>query len=167
MLSGMACYRSPSTIHTCGQRRAWKINIALGQHTQSDNVGRGMPSLPLDYVYTKTSLSVAWNHSPRTIYTDERRLAWCAIIALGQYMVGQHRAWHDIIDLRPHIKSNAVRCGMPSWPFESTHGQVTSGVACPLSRWTLHKDGQRQAWHAIMDLGQHTQSDDIRCGNHA
>lgn len=59
MLSDMACYHSPSAIHTFGRRRAWMVNIVLGQQTQSDNVGRSMQSSPLDYIYKKMTLSVA------------------------------------------------------------------------------------------------------------
>ena len=40
-MSGVARQHRPFTTHTFGQRRAWKVNIVLGHHIWSDDVGRG------------------------------------------------------------------------------------------------------------------------------
>ena len=42
--SGVACHHSPWTANMVEQRRAWNAIIAFGQHTRSNDVGRGMPS---------------------------------------------------------------------------------------------------------------------------
>ena len=39
---GVACHHSPWTTNTIEQRRAWHDIISFGQHTQSNDVGRGM-----------------------------------------------------------------------------------------------------------------------------
>ena len=38
-------------------------------------------------------------------------------------------------------------------------------MACHHRPWTAHTIGLRQAWHAIMDRGQHVRLDDLGCGN--
>ena len=43
----LACHHSPWTAHTVKRCRAWHASIAFGQHTRSNDVGRGMPSSPL------------------------------------------------------------------------------------------------------------------------
>ena len=48
---------------------------------------------------------------------------------------------------------NDVGHGMPSTPFNSTHGRTTSGLTCHHRLWTSHTVEQRRAWHAITALG--------------
>ena len=43
----------------------------------------------------------------------------------------------------------------------SIHDRTTQGVTCHHLPWSAHTIGQRQAWHARMDLGRHTRSDDV------
>ena len=45
--SGVACRHRLWTAHTVGRRRRWHAIIAYGQHTRSNDIGRGMPSSPL------------------------------------------------------------------------------------------------------------------------
>ena len=90
---------------------------------------------------------VACHHRPWMANTVERCQAWHAIIAFGQ-----------------HTRSNDVACGITSPPFDSTHGQTTSGVACHNLLWVAHTVERRRAWHAITDLGRQTQSNDITRG---
>ena len=84
-MSGVACHHSPWTTNTVERRRAWHaINafgladtigrhqtwyaiFVLGRQSQSNDVGRGMPSR-------------LW-----TAHTVGRRRAWHAIIAFGQH----------------------------------------------------------------------------------
>ena len=126
--SGMACHHRLWTTHD-QQRRVWHDSAAFGQHTrsnirrdmrspplnntQSNDVGRGMPSSPLDSSHGQTTSSVACHHHLWAAYTIERR-----------------RAWHAIIALRQHTQSKDVGRGMISPPLNSTHGRMTSGVAC-------------------------------------
>ena len=79
--------------------------------------------------HSRTASGVALHHRPCTANTVERRQAWHAIIAIGQ-----------------HTRSNDVGHGMTSPPLDSTHN------------W------QRQAWHDITALGQHTRSDYVGHG---
>uniref|UniRef100_A0A494G8W0 Uncharacterized protein n=1 Tax=Solanum lycopersicum TaxID=4081 RepID=A0A494G8W0_SOLLC len=44
--SGVTCYHRLSTAHMVGLCRAWHDIIALGEHTRSNDIGRGMPSSP-------------------------------------------------------------------------------------------------------------------------
>ena len=52
---------------------------------------------------------------------------------------------------------------MPSWPLSSTHGRMTSGVACHHRLWA-HTVERRLAWHAIFAFLQHTRSNDVGRG---
>uniref|UniRef100_A0A494G8N1 Uncharacterized protein n=1 Tax=Solanum lycopersicum TaxID=4081 RepID=A0A494G8N1_SOLLC len=95
MTSGVACHHSPRTANTVEQRRAWNAIIAFRQHTRSNNVGRGMPSWPLDTTHgrtksgtsshSRTASGVACHHRPWTGNAVERHRAWHAINALGQH----------------------------------------------------------------------------------
>ena len=64
MTSGGACHNSPWTANTVERRRTWNAIIAFRQHTRSNDVGHGMPSLPLDTTHGKTKSGVACHHSP-------------------------------------------------------------------------------------------------------
>ena len=46
-MSGVALHHRPWTARMVGRSRAWYDITALGQHTRSNDVGRGMPSSPL------------------------------------------------------------------------------------------------------------------------
>ena len=123
------------------QRRAWHNITAFGQHTRSNNVGRGMPSSPFGSTNGQTTSGMAWYHSPWTANT-----------------VGRRRAWHNITAFRWHTRSNDVGRFMPSSPLGSTHGRTTLGMALHHLPCTAHTVGLRQAWHIITSLGQHTRS---------
>ena len=47
-LSGVACHHGPWTPHTIERSRSWHAIIALERQTRLNDVGRGMPSSPLD-----------------------------------------------------------------------------------------------------------------------
>ena len=145
--SCVACYRRLWPAHTVEQRRAWHVIIAFGQHTQSNDVRRFIPSSPLDGKHGLTTSGVACNHRLWAAQTVERRRAWHAIIALGQ-----------------HRRSDGVGCGIPSSPLDSTHSQTTSGVACHHRLWGAHRIERCWALHAIIAFGQHTRSDDVGHG---
>ncbi|TMW81339.1 hypothetical protein EJD97_010239, partial [Solanum chilense] len=151
------------------------VSIALRQHTRSYDVGRGMPAWPFGSTH------------------GGRRLPWQSSIALGQHtstqgrttcgMACHHRlwtthtvirgpAWHDTIAFGLHKWSLDVGRGMPSSPLGSTHGRMTSGMACQHRTWESHTTELRttlglachhrlwkahtielhQPWHAIIAL---------------
>ena len=100
-----------------------------------------MPSSPLGSTNGLTTLGVDCQHHLWAAHTVERRRAWHAIIALGQ-----------------HTRSNDVRRDMPSPPLDSTHDRTTLGMACHHHLWAAHTVERRRAWHAIIALGRQTPS---------
>ena len=110
--SGMECHHRLWEAHTVERRRAWHAIIAFGQHTRSNDVGRGKPSSPLEGKRDRTTLGVACHHRLWEAHTVERR-----------------QVWHATIAFRQHKRPNDVLGGMPSLPLDYTHGLTTSGVA--------------------------------------
>ena len=94
-----------------------------------------------------TTSGVDYQHHLWEAYTVERRRAWHAIIALGQ-----------------HTRSNDVRRDMPSSPLDSTHDRMTLGMACHHHLWAAQTVGWRRPWHAIVALGRQTRSNDVGRG---
>ena len=122
--SGVTC-NHPIGQHTIEQCRAWHDITALGQHTRSDYVRRGMTSLPLYSTPGRTTSGVACHYRLWAAHTIEQRRVGLAIIAQGR-----------------QTRSNDVRRDMPSPPLDSTHGRTTSSVACHLAfgKHTRSKD---------------------------
>ena len=145
--SGVTCHHRLWTAHKVERRRAWHAIIAFGQHTQLNDVGRGMTSLPLDSTHGRTTLGVACHHQLWATQTVER-----------------HQAWHAIIALRRQTRSDDVGCCMLSLPLDSTHGRMTSGMACHHRPWTAHTIIRRRAWDDITSLGLHAWSDNVGRG---
>ena len=143
----MACHVRLRTAHKEGQRRAWHAIISFGQHRRSDDVGRGMPSPPLDSTHGRMTSSVACHNRPWTAHT-----------------VGRRRAWYEITALELHARSDVVGRGMISYPFEGKHGRTTSGVTCHHHLWTAHTVEGRWSWHAIITFGKHKRSNDVGRG---
>ena len=83
--SGMACHHRHWAAHTVERRWAWHDITALGLHTRSNNVRRGMQSSHLGSTCSRTASIVAFHHRPCTVNMVERRRAWHAIIAFGQH----------------------------------------------------------------------------------
>ena len=96
---GVAYYHRLMAAYMVKRRWAWHDITAFGQHTRSNDVGREMPTLPLDSPHGRTTSSVAFHYRLWAAHTVERRLSWHAIIAL-----------------RLHKRSNDVRRGMTSPP---------------------------------------------------
>ena len=120
---------------------------ALGEHVRSNNIGRGITTLPLDRTHGRTTSGVPCHHCPRTART-----------------IGPCRAWHDITALGQHARSNDIKRRMISPPLERTHGRTTSGVAslhCPRTACTVRRP---RAWHDFTALGQRTRSNDVGRG---
>ena len=71
--------------HTVGRRQAWYAIIALGRQTWSNDVGRDMPSPPLDSTLGRTTFGMACHHCGWAAHTIERRRAWHDITSLGMH----------------------------------------------------------------------------------
>ena len=54
--------------HMVGRCRAWHTVIDIGQHTQLNDVGHHITSLPMDTKHDGTMLGVASHHWPWTAY---------------------------------------------------------------------------------------------------
>ena len=104
--SGVACNHRLWAAQTVERHQVWHAIIALGRQTWSNDVGRGMPSLPLGSTDSRTASGVACHHRPWTANMVEQRWVWHAMIALGQ-----------------HTRSDDVGCGMTSLPLDNTHSR--------------------------------------------
>ena len=146
---------SPPLDTTHGRQRwAWHNISAVGQHTQSDEVERGMTSQSLDSTHSQTTSGVTCHYRLWTAHTLERRQSWHAIISVGPgHTVGRLRAWHAIIAFGQHTQSNDVGLGMTSPPLDNTHVRTTSGVTCHHRLLTAHSVERREVWHAIIAIG--------------
>ena len=121
MTSGESCYHLPYAAHTVGRHGALNAIIALGQHTRSDDVRRGMPALTLgsthgwtmssvecinslgkhtrsDYIRRGMQSSPLGNtHSRTTLGVASHHLPWKA------YTIRRLRALHVVIAFKQHI----------------------------------------------------------------
>ena len=85
-----------------------------------------------------------------------------AILAIVQHTQGRTTSGVAlIISLKYNRRSDDVRRAMPSSTMVSMHGQMISTVEIPSRPCTADTIIQRQLWHDIMALGQHTRSDDV------
>ena len=151
-MSWVECNHRPCTTQMVG--RCWDLDviIALGQHTRSYDIRRGMPTWSL------ARPSVACSHRPCTAHIVRRHRAWqmartkqywtmwsitCNHRTSEAYMVRRRLAWHAISRL------------------DNTHGRTTSSVGCHHRPWRAHTIALRRAWHAIIALEQHTRLDDV------
>ena len=140
----MKCPYGPWATHTVGQCRSSHAIIALGQHTLSDNVTRGMQKWLFCSTHSRTMLGVVCHQHPWRTYTIRRRRALRAIISLGH-----------------HTRSDYIGCGMPSCPLRSTYCHIPSGVACHHRPWTIYTPRLRRAWRAIKAIVQHIRSKNV------
>ena len=129
--SGVACHNRLWGPHRIERFRALHAIIAFGQHTRSDDVGRGMTSPPFD-----------------NTLDQQRRQAWHAMIPFGQHrqsngvrrgmpsspLDGKHgRTTSGVACINCLLVAQMigrVRHCMLSSPLASTHSQTTLGVAC-------------------------------------
>ena len=123
---------------------AWHSIIAFGQHSCSNDVGRGMTSPPLDSTHGRTKLGMTCHHHPCTARTVRRR-----------------QVWHAITALEKHTQSNDVRRCMKSPPLDCTHDRTMSGVTCHHHLWAAPSVERRLLWHVIIAVGQHTRLNDV------
>ncbi len=83
MTSGMACHHIHWKTRTVGWCLILHVIIAIWQHTRSDDVDRGMPSLPLYYTHKWTMTGVACHHHPWMVHTITLSWAWMRSSLLG------------------------------------------------------------------------------------
>ena len=144
---GVACHHSPWTANTAGRRQALHAITAFGQHTRSNDVRRGMTSLPLDGTHGRMTSEGSCHHRLWEAHTVERR--W---------------AWHEITAFEQHLWSNDVGRDMPSPPLDNTQGRMTSCPAYHHHLWAAHTVELRRVWHAIIAFGKHTWLNDVGRG---
>ena len=160
----VACHHHLGASHTVERRRAWHASIALRQHTQSKEIGRGMTSPALDSTHGRTTFGVTCHHVFWTAHTVERRWAWHSIITFGQHKrsdgvgrgiplapldgkpVERRQAWNAIIYFRKYAWS------------------TSSGVACHHGHWTPHTIERSRSSHAIIVLERQTRLNDVGRG---
>ena len=145
---GVACNHRLWAAQTVERHQAWHAIIALGRQTRSSDVGRGMPSSPLGSTDGRTASGVACHHRLWASHqsNDVRRFmpsspldgkhgrttsgVACNHRLWEAQAVERHRAWHAIIALGQHRRSDGVgRCMLLS-PLAITYSRTTSGVAC-------------------------------------
>ena len=158
--SGVACPYGPYAAHTVRWRRAWNAIFTIGKHTRSDDVGRDMQSLPSKSTHSGTTTCMESHHCPYTAYTVGLRQALHAIMDFFQDTwsdnVGRGNAF---IALGMYTWSDDVGHDMLSSPFKSTHNRTTTGMAYPHGSLVAQMVRWRWAWHVIIAIRQHIQSE--------
>ena len=153
------------TLHTVGRSQAWLDITAVRQHTQSNDVGRCMPSSPLGSTNSRTTSGMESHH--RLWNSSHSQTAWgvaCLHRPWTDCMVRRFQAWHAIIALGRQTWSNDVGLGMKSPPLDSTHGRTTSGMASNHRLLVAHMVERHRAWHAIRILRRQTRSNNVGRG---
>ncbi|TMW83197.1 hypothetical protein EJD97_002523 [Solanum chilense] len=165
MTSGVVCTHV-AWKHTRSDNIACNAIITLSQHTQSYDIEHDVPSSFLGSTHAEIRSSVACYHRlGKHLRSDYGQLTRTNDIGRGM------PAWA----LRQHKRSEYVGHDKPSLPLRSAHGRMTLGLACLQGPWEAHMVercrashgtnalgqqahtvGQRQAWHSIIGLGNHT-----------
>ena len=151
----MQCHNIHWTIHTIGQRIAWHVIIAIGKHTQSDDVSLGISSLPMYYTNGWTMWGETWLNRPWTTHTVRQCRPWNFIIAHGPPIQSNKvKAWHACVMIQKFTYPDDVGRCMPSWHLDMTQGRTMSGVeyhphdwmtlsmSCHHRSWTAYTNGQ-------------------------
>ena len=125
------CHHLPWNTHMVGRHQARCVIIALEKNTVSDDIGRGLLSSPYVRIHDRMTSRVTSSLESWAIFKVER----C-------------RAWHNIIVLGHHQRSDDVRRDFPSSPLVSTHGQTTSGMAWNHIPWKTYT-GSYNARHGM------------------
>uniref|UniRef100_A0A494G8I4 Uncharacterized protein n=1 Tax=Solanum lycopersicum TaxID=4081 RepID=A0A494G8I4_SOLLC len=174
----MAYYNLPMTEHMIGQRRALHVNMALGKHTRSNYVGHSIPSFPLGSTRHQTMSDMTCHLCPWTAnmvngvgrvmpLSPFDNIHGQNTSGLAAHAVGRRKAWHSIITIGQHKRSNNVMFDMPSSTLDSTHGGKTLSVEYHNCLWIAYMVRLRRAWNANMALAANTRSDYARHGRHS
>ena len=128
-----------SFAHAVGRRRASHAVITLGQHTRWEDVRRGMTSSPLDNIQDRSTSGVACNYSLWPIHIVRIRRVWMPSSLLDNiHRVEWCRAWHAIIALGQHTRSDNLGRGMLLSLLDTIHGRMMSGMECDHLLWTSY-----------------------------
>ena len=123
----------------------------LGQHTRSDYVGPGITLYHLANIYNQTMSGLAGHHrpwsanmsmlsSPYVRIHDRMTLrVTSSLESWAIFTVERCRAWHAIIALGQHRRSDYVRREITSSRLVSTHGWTTSGMEWHHIHWATYK----------------------------
>ena len=138
---------SLNCVHMVGRCRAWHTIIGIGQHTDSDDVRRQMPS------------------SPCIENTMGKCRVWHAIIALG-YPTWSDNDRHVILSSSLESTHDRTTSGVATlyWPWRITHCHPTSAVKCYHCPWTTLAVWLHRVCYDIISLRNHTWSNDIMSG---
>uniref|UniRef100_A0A494G8J5 Uncharacterized protein n=1 Tax=Solanum lycopersicum TaxID=4081 RepID=A0A494G8J5_SOLLC len=170
-MSIMAYYHLPMNEHMIGQRRALHANMALGKHTRSNDVWHSIPSFPLGSIRRQTMSDDTCHLCPWTAHMVNgvgRVIHYRPLTTYkAAHAVGRRKAWHSIITIRQHKRSNNVIFDMPSSTLDSTRGGKTLSVAYHNCLWIAYMVRLRRAWNANMAVAPHTRSDYVRHGRHS
>ena len=90
-MSGVEFHHISWTVYTVERRRAWHAIIALGQHTRSKELGRGIISSLLDRTYFWTTSNVACLHGPWIAHYRTVSGNACHLLPWTTYTIGQSR----------------------------------------------------------------------------
>ena len=134
----VACDCCPWNAHKYGQRPSWNSIISLKHHTMLDDVDVRMQQRPLDNKHNYTTSRMAFHHSNWIIHIMTS-VVECHHLRCTAHTNEKCRAWHAIITLRQHKRSDYV-------------GR-RQDVSCPRIPWKAHTVGRSQEWHAIMAVG--------------
>ena len=131
-MTGVASHHRFWAAQTVERRRAWYDNTAIGQHTQSNEVGCGMTSPPLDGTHCRyrrawhdittfgqhTQLNIVRRGMPSSpLGSTHGRMksgVGCHHRLWAAQTVERRRACHDITSLGRHARSDDVGRGITS-----------------------------------------------------
>ncbi|TMW83361.1 hypothetical protein EJD97_001925 [Solanum chilense] len=133
MMSGVECHHRPWKAYNVERRWGWHAIITLGQHTRSDDVGRGMTSLPL----RNTSGRMMSCLHTRSHNVDVE----CHNHPFAAHAVGRRRTM------------SGVACHHRPWAAHTVGQRL--GVASHHRPWKAYTIGQCRAWHVIIAFEQH------------
>ena len=129
MKSGVACHHRLWATHTVERCQAWYAIIAFGQQKLSNDVGRGMPSPPLDCMHGQTTSGVARLHCSWTAHTVGN--VGCGMTSPPLDSTHDRTTSRVAFHFRlwaAHTVDDIWR-GMPLLPLGSTNGRTTSSLA--------------------------------------
>ena len=123
-----------------------------------------MPLSPLGSIHGWMVSGMAFHHRPWKTYMIRLRGAWHAILVIGKHTRSDNVQCPMTSSPFRSTQSDDISCGIQSSPLGSTHGSTTSSVACHYQPLRAYIIGRRRAWHDIIALGMNTQSDDVGRG---
>ena len=90
-MSNAEFHRNPWTPHTVGRSWAWHAIIALGKHTLSKELGRGILSSLFDRTYFQTTSHLACLHGRWVAHSRTVSGKACYLLPWTTYTIGQRQ----------------------------------------------------------------------------